>query len=260
MLSALTVSLLAATPTLAAPGLNCSGVNAVVCDAYLEHFVANMTAKGIKVVTKANVTEVLTVERQKELLGCNDGQRACIAELAGALGVGSILSGSVAKLESGYVSTLKVISAEDGSTSWSATARIDDERALFGFLDEQSRRLVDHLIPPAPTPFVRFVPAIVGGVLFAAGLAMRIGAETDAAALRAFIDGKTELTSAEVRTLLDRGSGLQLFGAVAMGVGAASALGSLVWILVGGPPEPLQKVSIVPTLGGAFATLSWELP
>jgi hypothetical protein len=249
-----------AAPNLAAPGLTCTSVSPGVCDAYLEHFVANVSSRGVSVVTKNDVAQVLSVERQKELLGCNDEKSAsCLAELAGALGVGSVFGGTVAKVESGYVSTLKVINASDGSTKWSATTRVDDERALFRFLEEQAQRLVDVLIPPPPPiPFTRFVPGIAGGVLLAAGVGLRIAAGLEADTLRAHIKEPPQLTANEIVEIGRRGNSLQLFSALAMGVGVAGIATSVVWILVGGPPT--ASASVTPVAGGAVGTFEMEFP
>lgn len=259
MLTALLL-VLSASPKLAAPGFTCTGVNAGLCDAYLEHFVANLTAKGVTVMTKSNVAEVMGIERQRQLLGCNDEKTAeCLAELVGALGVATLLSGTVAKLESGYLTTLKLIDGHDGTTRWSATARVDDERAFFGFLDEQSQRLVDHLIPPPPpTPFVRYVPAVVGGVLIATGVVFQVAAAGDASKLESHIAGTARLETTEIERLVKEGSGLQVLAAVSIGVGVAAIAGSIIWLVFG--EKPAATVSIVPLRSGAGATLSWELP
>jgi len=251
---------LSASPKLAAPGFTCTGVNAGICDAYLEHFVANLTAKGVTVMTKSNVAEVMGIERQRQLLGCNDEKTAaCLTELVGALGVATLLSGTVAKLESGYVATLKLIDGQDGTTRWSATARVDDERAFFGFLDVQSQRLVDHLIPPAPpTPFIRFVPGIGGAALVVTGIGLQLAAAGDAATLEKHIAGTTRLEATEIDRLLKEGSGFQVLAAVSIGVGVAAIAGSVLWVMLG--EKPAATVALVPLRSGAAAMLSWELP
>jgi TolB-like protein len=133
---------LAAAPNLAAPGLQCSGIEPALCDAYLEHFVSNLTNRGLTVTTKNDMAQIMGAERQRQLMGCTTESSACLAELTAALGVANLLTGTVAKTESGYVSTLKVLGASDGSTKWSATKRIDTEKELFVFLDEQAGALV----------------------------------------------------------------------------------------------------------------------
>jgi hypothetical protein len=69
--------LLAAAPlTVAAPGFRCAGLEEAVCDAYLEHFSTVLAKPGrLAVRTRNDLTQLLGVERQKQLLGCSDGTR-----------------------------------------------------------------------------------------------------------------------------------------------------------------------------------------
>src|SRR3954464_15436468 len=90
---------------------------------------------GFKVTTKNDVAQVLGIERQKQLLGCGDAQSSCLAELAGALGVDGILSGSLARIGSGFTVTLRVLRATDGSELATASVRVKNEEELQDWLD-----------------------------------------------------------------------------------------------------------------------------
>lgn len=72
---------LAAAPTLAAPGLQCSGVEPALCDAYLEHFVGQLTSRRLAVTTKNDMAQIMGAERQRQLVGCTTESSACLAEL-----------------------------------------------------------------------------------------------------------------------------------------------------------------------------------
>jgi len=71
-------------------------------------------AGWFRVVSSRDVTAVLALERQKELLGCSADQ-ACIAELAGALGVEYVLSASVGKVGEAYVVSGRMVEARRGA-------------------------------------------------------------------------------------------------------------------------------------------------
>jgi hypothetical protein len=71
-------------------------------------------AGWFRVVSSRDVTAVLALERQKELLGCTADQ-ACIAELAGALGVEYVLSASVGKVGEAYVVSGRMVEAKRGA-------------------------------------------------------------------------------------------------------------------------------------------------
>ncbi|MBE2254204.1 MAG: hypothetical protein IAE78_32040 [Myxococcus sp.] len=256
----LVAAALAGTPHLAAPGLQCSRVDPGLCDAYLEHFVSNLSNAGIKVTTKNDMAQVMSIERQKSLLGCSADAASCLAELAGALGVASVLSGTVARLESGFVATLKVISAEDGTTRWSATKRVDDERALFRFFEAESGSLAQALTPKtaaAERSMTRWIPAFVGGAVLLSGVGLRVAAGLDANTLRAQASMRT-LSNMEIDAIASRGSTLQTLGWAGVGVGAAAIAASVLWVLLDVPPT--AQVAVLPTRNGLEVGLSLELP
>ncbi|MDX2010181.1 MAG: hypothetical protein SFW67_08330 [Myxococcaceae bacterium] len=256
MLSFLAVIVAGATPSLAAPGFSCPGIEPGFCDAYLEHFVSTMGSRGVKVVSKNDVAQVLSIERQRELLGCADSGSSCLAELAGALGVGNVLTGTVAKLESGYLSTLKVIDASDGTTKWTASERVEGERALFTFLEGRARDLVDFLSPPPPsTPFVRFVPGLAGAAFALGAIPLQLLAAQEAERLRAITRDAPGDVSAIART----GSLFQVLAFSSLALGVAGIATSIVWLVVGKPAAPVRvSVGVLP--GGGALTLSWEAP
>src|SRR4051812_28359915 len=51
-----------------------------------------------KVVTSDALRSLLALERQKQLLGCSEGESTCMAEVADALGVQYLVTGTVTAL------------------------------------------------------------------------------------------------------------------------------------------------------------------
>lgn len=254
---------LAATPNLAAPGFQCAGIEPSLCDVYLEHFVGTLTSNGVKVTTKNDMAQVLGVERQKQLLGCTSDSTSCLAELAGALGVAQLLSGSVAKTESGYVSTLKVIDSQTGEPKWTATTRVDTEKQLFAFFEERALALTAQLVPPSgPPTVVKWIPAMVGGLFALAGGVFLLVADDEAAALRDYsrngislVEGTT--TADDIRNTADSGRTAEFLGWLGMGLAGAAVASSVIWALL--PSSPVTAV-VVPTPNGATLGLTLELP
>ena len=262
MLAILVGTLTAATPSLAAPGFTCTGVEPGVCDACLEHFVATVSDRKVKVLTKNDVAQVLSIERQRQVMGCDEGAGSCLAELAGALGVGNVLTGTVAKVESGYVSTLKVIDGTDGTARWTATTRVDSERALFSFLETKASDLGALLNPPPPgPPFVRFVPGLIGGLVGLSAIAWQLGAGANAAVLQQVIDRTQTRTAAQVQQLARDGNAMQLAAFTSVALGVAGVVTSVVWLVLGAPPDAAPvKVSFALTPQSSALLLSWEAP
>ncbi len=95
MLLSLAFVLVTAVPqnqvSLAFPGLN--PVNLVAGEGPLrtEILAARLTARGIKVITSRDLSTVLGVERQKELLGC--AESSCAVEMLAAAGAEVVLVG-----------------------------------------------------------------------------------------------------------------------------------------------------------------------
>src|SRR5512138_806372 len=64
---------------------------------------------GAEVITEREITSVLSLEQQKRMMGCSTD--ACMAELGGALGVGRLVTGEVAKLGESLLVSLRVLDA-----------------------------------------------------------------------------------------------------------------------------------------------------
>ncbi|MDP1916512.1 MAG: hypothetical protein Q8L14_09715 [Myxococcales bacterium] len=275
MLTLIVSGALAATPTLAAPGLQCSGIEPALCDAYLEHFVGKLTSRRLAVTTKNDMAQIIGAERQRQLVGCTTESNACLAELTAALGVANLLTGTVAKTESGYVSTLKVLDASAGATKWSATTRVDTEKALFVFFEEQAGALIDVIAPGLPpagvAPVVKWIPAMVGGLAVILGGTLLFASEGEAELLRDYAKAvdpmamyradadpmKPQTYEAYINDIAASGRDFQIAGWVTFGLGVAAITSSIVWALL--PSSPVTA-TVVPTAHGATFGLAMELP
>lgn len=256
------VVLLAAAPVkVAATGLQVTGVDAPVAEAWVERFAAVMGEGGaVAVTTQRDVAQILGLERQRQLLGCSEASSSCLAELAGALGVDAVLSGTVVKTGSSYLVTLKVLRATDASVWASASERLKDEDALQDFLDDTARGFVRTLTGAAPasvssTSFLRWVPgavgvaaAVTGGVLF--GLSKGRADELRRAASEPSLGVEVAALATTGRTLETAGLALLIAG----GVGVAT---SALWLALS--PRADTAVALVPTpwglalsVGGTF--------
>ncbi len=262
MLTAVMVLCLAqAAPVkIAVPGLSLSGIETRLGEAYVERFATLLGRDpGLRVTTKRDIEQMLGLERQRQLLGCTENSLACIAELAGGLGVEAVLSGSLAKTGSSYTVTLRVLRTNDGSEIASASERLKNEDALSDWLEAEAPRLAEKIgrafgrSTKVASPHVeRWIPALVGGGLLLAGGGMQLGARLDAQRLE---DGVVPL--AETQQVMAGGKTLETASWVLMGVGAAGIAASVTWALVGGT-EP--RVAVVPMQGGAFVSVGGVLP
>jgi hypothetical protein len=228
MIGALALALAALPVKLAAPGFTCSGVPDAVCSAYLDRFSSLLRSERLKVTTANDVANVLGIERQKQLLGCGD-QTACLAELAGALGVDGIVSGSVVKTETAWLATLKVVRASDGSTWLDASERLRSEDELANFLDSTARDFSHRLAPAPSRNFTRWIPGAVGAAALVVGTSLFVVAKKDAGRLG---DAATPIGYDEARFLAGQGRVFEPLGLTLLSVGLTAMVATVLWVLL----------------------------
>lgn len=116
---------------LAAPGLNGINLDEAIVEFYSEHFAQQLALRGVSVVTAAEIATLIGLERQRQLVGCSDESGACLAEIAGALGVEGLITGSLARFGNTFQANLKVIRASDARPLALISRTANTEDALF---------------------------------------------------------------------------------------------------------------------------------
>ncbi len=129
---------------LASPGLSYVNVDPAAGDFFLDYFAKQIELRGVRVTTNREIAALVGFERQKQLLNCGDGGTSCLAELAGALGVDGLITGSLAKVGNGYVINLKVVDNE-ARTLAIFSERLKSDEALLDWLTSASEKLVIQL-------------------------------------------------------------------------------------------------------------------
>jgi TolB-like protein len=97
----------------------------------------------LRVVTQSDIQAMLSLEKQKQLLGCTEDV-ACMAEIGGALGVERLLVPSVTKLGGTYLVHLKLIDVKKARVLALAEGRV---KGAVDQILEQLPPLVDQLFP-----------------------------------------------------------------------------------------------------------------
>lgn len=246
----------------ATTGWSFVGIEPALGEVFLERFVTELGKRGggrLAITTQRDVSQLLGLEREKQLLGCGEG--SCLAELAGALGVELILSGTIAKTAEGYTATLRALDTKSGSVRFSESTRASSEAAVQDWLDAQASAVAVQLagVPEAPaTPtVVKLIPGFVGLALAGGGAAALAVSRSNAAALQ---DTTRPFSSAdEVVRLANDGRALEGLG-VGLLVGAGAAIAaSAVWLAVSPPGRQLSASVVVDSTGGAIV-FSGRLP
>jgi TolB-like protein len=107
---ALASTLAASSKVAVMPVASGEGVPGRTAEALTEAVTAQVRRyAGVEVVTQKEILAVLTLEQQKQMLGCQTD--SCMAELGGALGVDRMITGDLAKLGESWLFHLKLVDA-----------------------------------------------------------------------------------------------------------------------------------------------------
>ena len=251
--------LLGAAPKVVSPEWNAVNVKKELVTFYADVLADALRKEGLQVMTAQDVATLLGMERQRELLGCNDGANSCMAELASALGCDATLVVNLARFDDGgFRGIAKVISSKNGNTLSSAQLDSRNERTLLDSLESAAKVLVVPFkstlspvaevkkeAPQGPENATRFwwIPGAVGLAAGAAGAGLFVASEAEYQGLY----GKT--TYPEAKASADLGKGLQTGGWVACGVGAALVVTGVVMLVL--PKHDVVPTAVVTPNGGA---------
>lgn len=262
---ALTVALHAGSMSLVSPTWKTVQVPPDLAEFYADHLAQALRREGFKVVTASELTALLSLERQKQLLGCAEDAAACVAELGAAMGCDGVLLVNLAKLEDLYRGNLKIVGTQQNNIVSEVSVEATGQKALLRELDEGAKRLAGG-IPHAARPEVTAVTAVSSGVRQYWWIPAAVGVVGGAVGTVGFVSSseqhrllKTELAesgvTSEAYAVANRGKAMQTMGWVGMGVAAAGIVG-LGAILLFGKESPVA-VAVGPA--GATLTLKANL-
>ena len=242
MLAPLILMLSAATaPKLAAPDWSVVNLSAELGNFYAEETARFLRANGVEVVTNRDIATLIGIDRQKQLLGCDEGN-SCMAELGAALGSEAVLIANLAKLDSSFRGSLRVISSQSGKVLVEIPITASGERALVDALEDGAREIASTLRPDTRPrrPSARqlsWIP-LLAGVLVGGG-----GATFIVLAHRNF-DAIPQSTEPVAIGLARDGELFQVVGWTAVTVAGAALLSSALMFALGEPPPVTPSVAV----------------
>jgi hypothetical protein len=128
------------------------GLSQGVVDLFTEALVGDLRKRpGVSVMSEADMTAILGLERQKQMLGCAD--ESCLAELGGALGVDRLITGSVGRIGGTLVVNITSLDPKKVRAVASVSERVKTDKddaileMLPGFV---SQLLLEPAAPPPP--------------------------------------------------------------------------------------------------------------
>lgn len=141
---------------LASPGI--SGVNLPKerADFFADHFAQELNNRAVRVITAKEVNAILGLARTQQLLGCDESSTSCMTELADALGVDGVITGSVGQFGPTYQANLVIVSNGDGRLLSSVTARADSEQQMLEAITVGARQAAAEVGAKLGKPARRF--------------------------------------------------------------------------------------------------------
>jgi hypothetical protein len=240
---------------LVAPGLVTSGIDASLAGPLTDHLAKAFSP--IRVITSRDISVLVGIERQKELMGCSDGSDACMAELGNALGAQGALLGDIVKVGKVVQINLRVIAPTSGRVLASDSVRLQSEDELLDALTASGTRMRAQLLERAGRVPVsvsasggrgarRFapIPLAIAAAGLALGTLFLALAENDWRRISAGMPGSLEIGDAQA--IGSEGKGFQVTGAVLLCVGAAAAVAGLGLMIFGAPDAAHAQLSVTP--------------
>lgn len=217
-----------AAPRVAVPPFRVTGSSSELAEFAADRTGQLLRERGFTVTTADEVQALMSLERQKQLLGCDDGS-SCTAELAAALGADIVAVGRLSRLGTRLEVDVKLVDAKTSAVKAQARDSITDDGDLQAALE----RIVAVLAPlPARSPW----PAVtmgLGGALAGTGAVLLALAVSGAASFPVQLyESERDFQRAAQPLLVQRGLGVGLVVG-----GLAVSIAGLVWALVAKPEE-----------------------
>jgi hypothetical protein len=126
---------------LAVPGLSTVDIDSERTSFLVEHLAQSLSDHGAQVVSAQDLTVMLGLDRQRQLMGCTGGK--CVTELTGTLGVDALVTGSVARVTGDrYQINLRMLDASTGQRVRTYTKRVAGFENVLDELAKGARILV----------------------------------------------------------------------------------------------------------------------
>lgn len=237
-------------PKLAVLDVQVVGVAPEAAVALGDSMTQELSRRGFfEVISSNDIRTLLGVERQRQLLGCEES--SCTAELSGALGARFVLQSSLTRLGTTLQLSVQMLDTSRSQTVARSVRLAASVRALADQLPWSLAEATGTPLPPAPSKALPWTLIGVGAVAFAGGGVLGVDALSRERAMRAEFEKqgetgiyRTKQTYQDELDAISRNKSVALLGlalgAVGIGVGVAIF-----------PKESGGRVALLPTGNGA---------
>jgi len=258
---------------LGAPGLQQVGLTKELAAFYGDHLAQQLVLAGVVVTTSSEIQAVLGLERQRQLVGCEEAQ--CVGDLGALLGVEGLITGAIAKVGGTYQLNIKVIDGKTGAGLSAASLTTTSESELLESMGRAARAMARELfvkLDRAPTGlsaqsdvnagWVRrrsWIPAVAGVVFAGVGVPLMISGNRDYNDLKDVLR-PTDFQGQTPEAFAATGQLKQVLGLTLTSVGVAALLGAGAMFLFGGEKDTPVAVIAPLSSGGAAVMVTGALP
>src|SRR4051812_29038703 len=141
---------------LASPGLTAVNLKKDRVEFFANHFAQEMNNRGVRVITAQEVSAVLGLARTQQLMGCDESATNCMAELADALGVDGVITGSIGQFGPTYQANLVIAGNGDGKLLSNVTVKAGSEQQMLEALTVGARQAASEVGASLGKPARRF--------------------------------------------------------------------------------------------------------
>lgn len=191
-----------------------------------------MSLERYDIIGQSDITALLGLERQKQLLGCSDEASSCMAELSGALGARWLVMGTLGRAGTKLRFDLKLVDSAASKTVARSGRVLANDDELFAAVPEMVRALVGVTAPRLP-----IAPLIVGGVGAVAAVIGSVLLGTAVSANQTLNRERAGIAVSSAQAQLKEQQLSYWAGLGVLAAGGAALVGGLVWFFVA-PVEP----------------------
>lgn len=236
-----------------------SGVDAAAASTLTDAIATEVSARGFfDVISTKDITTLLGVERQRQLVGCSDDGK-CLTELAGAIGSRFVLSGQIGRLGESYQLTLETLDTQKQKPQGRSTHIAKDLQALRRQIPWSVAEATGTPLPAPPSRWLPYSLVAAGAAAVLAGGYFGVDGLSKEGQLRSTIQagqqGQTPLsTMSFYQHQAQSAASEKTASLVLLGAGVAvAAVGVLL-----NPPDVGGQVALVPSANGMSLVGTWR--
>lgn len=165
------------------------GADATLAQAVTQAVISEVSAKGFyQVLSSRDLSAMLGIERQKQLMGCGEDSSSCLTELSGAINAQFAVAGSVSRFGDALQLNLQLFDNKKGQVVHRATRLSKSESELRTQVIYAVAEATGTPLPPPPSKALPIALIATGGAAFLFGAVLGVVVLTEEAQMGAELE------------------------------------------------------------------------